>query len=370
MNILHLNTNYQVSSIYPNMFNEFNNLHNVSGRLYYPVVNKQLIDNINSEFVDVSPCLKRTDRMFFIKRNKKLFNDISKLYSIKDFDLSMAYSLFSNGFLAYTLFKEYGIPYFVIVQNTDINMYFKKMVHLRTIGRKIVKSAKKVIFISDSYKNHLLVNYFKKEESELIKKNSIVIPFGIDNYWFENIITNKNKAEQQIRLLYVGKINKNKNILSSIKACKTLIKQNKNVIFTIVGNIEDKSIAKKIMDNDFVNYMPFTQRDELLSVYRNNDIFIMPSFKESFGLVYAEAMSQGLPIIYTREQGFDKHFEDGTVGHSVDPTNINEIYNCIMKIYNNYKYYSKNCIEFVHKFKWESIMDKYILLFKKENILT
>lgn len=40
----------------------------------------------------------------------------------------------------------------------------------------------------------------------------------------------------------------------------------------------------------------------------------MPSHKETFGLVYAEAMSQGLPIIYTKNQGFDGQFPDGYVG--------------------------------------------------------
>ena len=38
-------------------------------------------------------------------------------------------------------------------------------------------------------------------------------------------------------------------------------------------------------------------------IYRENDIYVMPSIIETFGLVYAEAMSQGLPVIYTRGQG-------------------------------------------------------------------
>ena len=40
-----------------------------------------------------------------------------------------------------------------------------------------------------------------------------------------------------------------------------------------------------------------------------NDIFVMPSVTELL-LVYAEAMSQGLPVIYTRGQGFDGQFEE------------------------------------------------------------
>ena len=39
----------------------------------------------------------------------------------------------------------------------------------------------------------------------------------------------------------------------------------------------------------------------------------MPSKYETFGLVYPEAMSRGIPIVYTKNQGFDKYFEDGEI---------------------------------------------------------
>lgn len=365
MNILHINTNYEVSTIYPNMLNEFSKISNVSGRLYYPVVSEEKVHEKTFDLVDISPCLKKTDRLFYFNRNKKLSNDVTNLYDIRNFDITLAYSLFSNGYLAYTLFRKYGIPYFVIVQNTDINMYFKKMIHLRRIGRKIIQAANKVIFISEPYKDYLINNFIKVKERQTVNENSVVIPFGIDNFWFANTVTNKKKDDQQIKLLYVGKINKNKNIISSIKACELLINQNQNVSFTIVGNIEDKLIGKTLMKYDFVNYIPFLQQEELLTIYRDSDIFIMPSIKESFGLVYAEAMSQGLPIIYSSGQGFDKHFKEGTVGLSVEPTNIEEIVNSIFEIYNNYNYYSKNCIDLVEKFKWKNIINQYKSLFEQ-----
>jgi glycosyltransferase involved in cell wall biosynthesis len=58
-------------------------------------------------------------------------------------------------------------------------------------------------------------------------------------------------------------------------------------------------------------------KEKLLNNYRNSDIFIMPSYNETFGLVYIEAMSQGLPIIYTQNEGVDGYFKEGSVGYSV-----------------------------------------------------
>lgn len=359
MKVLHINTNYEVSSIYPNMLYELNLVTNEKGRLYYPVYQKKIIKDKNRDDVDVSKCLNKYDRLFFFKRNKKLYEDITELYSLNKFDVIFAYSLFSNGYLAYNIKKKHGIPYIVIIQNTDINLYFNKMLHLRNVGRKILHNASYIIFISEAYKEYLLKNYVAKHERSEIIKKSYVIPFGIDNFWFENKIHNKKKNKDKIKLLYVGKINRNKNILASIKACKSLIDMGQNLSFTVVGEIQNRRLAKKIMKNKFVYYVPFSEKNDLLNIYRDNDIFIMPSKKETFGLVYAEAMSQGLPVIYSKGQGFDKQFKEGTVGHRVEPNNINGIVDSILKIYEHYEDYTNRCTYAVEKFRWKNIIGKY-----------
>ena len=78
-------------------------------------------------------------------------------------------------------------------------------------------------------------------------------------------------------------------------------------------------------------------KDELLKEYRLNDIFVMPSKTETFGLVYAEAMSQGMPIIYTKNQGFDGQFCEGYVGYHVKYNDYRYIAKKISRIYSEYK---------------------------------
>ena len=85
----------------------------------------------------------------------------------------------------------------------------------------------------------------------------------------------------------------------------------------------------------------------------------MPSYKETFGLVYAEAMSQGLPLIYTKGQGFDGFFEDGKVGYAVPAEDTRYIADRVMDIYRRYDELSKECIEQVQQFNWPSIAATY-----------
>lgn len=365
MNILHLNTNYEMSTIYSNMLYELNKIKNIDGRLYYPVYENKIIEDKNKGNVDTSKILNKNDKFFFFRRNKKLYKDVTRIYSLNRFDAIIAYSLFSNGYLAYTIKRKHNVPYIVIVQNTDINMYFKKMIHLRKIGRKILNDAQKIIFISKPYKELLLKKYIKNVDKEIINSKSEVIPFGIDNYWFENLnMPKKLQNKDQLRLIYVGKINNNKNLKTSLKVCEKLIELGYSVTFTIVGEIVNSRLGNLIKNKNYVNYIPFVTQEELIKIYRKNDIFIMPSIHETFGLVYAEAMSQGLPIIYTKNQGFDKHFEEGNVGYSVDCFDVNDITKKIILICNNYSSLSTNCINLVKKFKWENISSYYRLLLK------
>ncbi len=75
---------------------------------------------------------------------------------------------------------------------------------------------------------------------------------------------------------------------------------------------------------------------ELAERYRNSDIFIMPSKPQTFGLVYVEALTQGLPIIYGKGQGFDGYFDEGVVGYHAEAFDISDIANAIESVIANY----------------------------------
>lgn len=93
----------------------------------------------------------------------------------------------------------------------------------------------------------------------------------------------------------------------------------------------------------------------MLKYLRGADIFCMPSHKESFGLAYAEALSQGLPVLYTKGQGFDNQFSDGTVGYAVNDRDHIDLADKIRMAIENYNSLSSNCIKACTKFDWNVI---------------
>ena len=86
----------------------------------------------------------------------------------------------------------------------------------------------------------------------------------------------------------------------------------------------------------------------------------MPSLTETFGLVYIEALSQGLPIIYTKGQGIDGFYKEGYVGFHVDPYNVNDIVKKIIMIDSDYDTLSDNIKKLpLDAFEWNNIAKRY-----------
>lgn len=358
--VLHINSYYVSRSLYKNLY-DYQVEHGDVIRVFVPVRRKRVpVDFERGEYTDISFDFNKMDRYFFGIKHTKIYRDAKKRYKDFPFSIAHAHSLFSNGYVAYRIKENYGIPYVVHVQNTDVNDFFKYALHLRGLGNRILKNAEAVFFASEAYKDCVLNKYVSKRFLEEIRGKSIVIPYGINSFWLENRRREPRKVpDKKIRLLCVGEINGNKNQLGVIKVCEELISRGYVIEFICVGKVVDEKIYEKLNNYSFVDYYPYMPEEKLLELYNNNDVFVMPSITETFGLVYGEAISQGMPVVYTKNQGFDRQFEDGIVGYAVDCFEPKKIADTVEKILSNYSEISRNCIIAVKKFDWIEIGRRY-----------
>lgn len=368
MKVLHINSYYSCNSFYKNLYEKQKEI-GLDIDVYVPVPDTYNTGNLNvGEYTTISKNHGKYDRVIFPIKHGKIFNDIVKSYDISKFSLLHAHSLFSNGYIAFKLKKQFNIPFIVTVRNTDVNVFFKYMVYLRRLGIEILEEADKVIFLSKAYRSFTIEECIPNKLKKDVFNKSEIIPNGIDNFWLQNRGIPKTLAGQKkINLLTVGVICRNKNQLTTIKAVRMLQKEGYEIKYTVVGKIKDKKVYRQIKGLPYVQYIPHTSKEELLNIYRENDIFVMPSITESFGLVYAEAMSQGLPLIYTRGQGFDGQFKEGEAGYSVNSLDVDEIAKKIVDIITDYDEISKRNIKLVDRFNWTEIALKYNEIYR--NIL-
>jgi glycosyltransferase involved in cell wall biosynthesis len=359
MKILHINSYYSGSKFYKNLF-DYQVKNGLDISVFVPVSSSINDGNDFGSYTTISKNHSKYDRIVFHLKQHKIYKDITNKYDVKKFSIIHAHSLFTNGYIAMNLYKDFGIPYIVAVRNTDVNIFFKKMFHLRRVGVEILKNADRVIFLSETYKDEVVQQFVPEKYRKEVNNKSLIVPNGIDDYWFENIVSQKKEpSNTNLRLLQIGDINRNKNIGTTVKSVELLVEKGYKVRLDVVGKIKDQTLFEKIKNLDFVNYLGTKTKEELLEIYRNNDIFILPSINETFGLVYAEAMSQGLPVIYSRGQGFDCQFPEGEVGFSINSSDVIDITNKVIEIVEAYKSLSEKALLLCGKFKWENISDEY-----------
>ncbi|MHA7117643.1 glycosyltransferase family 4 protein [Aerococcus viridans] len=360
MNILHVNSNYTFTKLHAELIEKLERPE-INNTIFMPHsgTSKAVIDANKHKNLYSKKTFNNIERYFFYLKQKKIFKMLRETINLNNINLVHAHTLFTDGYVALKIFKKYNIPYVVTVRNTDINLFFKKRLLLRSTGIEILNNASAITFLSESYFNQTFNNYLSEKDKKRNINKSYIIPNGINKEWHNNNNLKKKKNEEIIKIVYVGRINKNKNILATIKASEILIEKGYKVEFRVIGANENDTIMNEINKRDFISYEQNKTLQELIEVYREEDIFVMPSFYESFGLVYAEAMSQGLPIIYTENQGFDNQFEDGLVGFRVNPVNSEMISEKILALWRNYDYFSENSLNNANKFDWEKIANKY-----------
>lgn len=370
MKILHICSDFAKQSIYDRMVAGLSKL-GIEQNVFVPVrtaeeigkYQNHCLQNVSYRYEFI---LKKWDRFFYFSKIRKVKKTIEKTNALKDVNLMHAHFLFSDGGVAHLINKKTNIPYIVAVRNTDINIFFKYFKHLKGFALKILENSERIIFLSPAYRDYTFQEYIPAHLKENLLKKTLVIPNGINEFWLANRVEKVPQEKKDYNFLYVGDFTKNKNIDLSVNVLEKLNAEGANHTFTIVGGGGDghEQLMKSISGKEWVTYVPRTNNlQHLKEIYNQSHIFLMPSQYETFGLVYIEAMSQGLPVIYTKGQGIDGFFAEGTVGYPVAYGDIDDYFAKLKLIFERYNTISKNCTKFAGQFSWDEICMQYMAIY-------
>ena len=159
----------------------------------------------------------------------------------------------------------------------------------------------------------------------------IAIPNGIDLNRFEKV-ESKNSNTQHLKLGCVARLSDEKGIDVLIRALEHL----SNAHLTIIGRGQSEAFLRKLIDDLNLGERVLIKRqiDNLGEFYRSIDCLILPSRQhDPFGLVAAEAMALGTPIIVTDACGIADYL-DVTEAIVVPPDSHKALEEAILKLSN------------------------------------
>ena len=148
---------------------------------------------------------------------------------------------------------------------------------------------------------------------------------------------NNKKENKIINLLSVSRLDnteQDKGIDSVIKALKIVLKTVSNIEYTVIGKGNDtkrlEEITNKLQLEEYVKFEGYVENLE--HFYENCDIFILPSKKEGFGIVYLEAMKYKKPVIACNYGGTTDVVIDKKTGILCEYNNIKQISDAILTL--------------------------------------
>lgn len=182
-----------------------------------------------------------------------------------------------------------------------------------------------------------------------------VVYNGISNDYICDIMN-----EHRLYALQVGRIEPVKNTLLTVRACKEL-----KIPLKIVGKVSDENYYNQCIsesDESIVEFIDQVDHNELIKLYNKAKVHILPSYRETPGLVSLEAGVLGCNIVSTEIGSAQEYF--GDMVSYCNPKDYNSIKKAIetqWKKENNYEL--KNHI--INNFTWDIAAKRTLDVYNK-----
>lgn len=278
-------------------------------------------------------------KLFGYKKNlilKYIFNNIRIKKFINKFDLIHVHNVFSvSSMIILKIAELLSIPT-ILSLHGNLNKWSMKKNYI-----------KKIFFLMFFRKNinsvsliHFLNNQEKEEASKFININKI--PFTINQNCIDvskfEITRNRDTI---FRILFFGRLDRKKNFLKIPEIANIFKKNNiNNVKFIIVGpgnkkNLNDlKNKVEKFNLENFVEIRnSINSISQKNSLFKEIDVFILPSEDEADSVAIKEALASGKPVVISKECKLNSNNKNEEFVKIIHDKSVQSYYSELIKFY-------------------------------------
>ena len=206
--------------------------------------------------------------------------------------------------------------------------------HAMLIGKNIFKAADGIQFIGSELVEHI-------PRLGIDRNKVIVIPRGVDTELFKpkkcnELLRDELKImEDDIVVLYVGRLDYIKGMDYLLQSAKELIHYNKKVKFLIVGDGGLRGECNALQRINPENIIVLGFRNDVPELMNAADIFVLPSLAEGAANAVMEASASGLPVITTSVGEIPRIILDGETGILIEPRDSKGLVKALKRLVDN-----------------------------------
>ena len=229
------------------------------------------------------------------------------------FELIHAHTGFPDGELAASAARTLGIPY-IVTEHSSRTRELLQDPEVRRRYAAVVEGAARVIVVSRALGAELRAAL--PELAATLDERLVVVPNLLPVELFRAPARAGRRAGE---LLYVGTRKPDKGIATLLEAFALARGRRADLTLRLIGRsptADDEAVwrarAGELAVADAVSFEPPVDRAGVADAMARADVFVHPSRYETFGVVVAEALASGLPIVATRSGGVEDIVDDGT----------------------------------------------------------
>ncbi|MBW8191451.1 glycosyltransferase [Neiella marina] len=238
------------------------------------------------------------------------------------FDMIHAHKMTFEGIAAWWLSRWLKIPFVVSVRGEAESKIFKYKPHYKPFFQHLLNRCAKVFYVSAWFKP-IINNQFVVAEG----KQSLLPNFVSEQQLMPTADFSNNKLVTILNL----DVYKKKGLDNLVQALQLLSVDHPNVHLDVIGrgSTKTKATIQGLIDslglNQRVVLCGEMSNQTLLSKLPNYAGLVLPSFNETFGMVYVEAMMSGVPILHSKSTGIDGFIDWVQARVAVDPSDVDDI---------------------------------------------
>ena len=365
MKIQHICCNLAGSTVFPQLFDAID-AQGVEQQVFVPERRaRDLCKNLPHNVPTQSALTVRaSDMLFFFRKAQRTVPYMCYEVDWRGVTLVHAHTLFTDGSIARALCKRLRLPYIVTLRYSDLDVIWRYEPHLHPMGRAILRDAAGVVCLSEGARQRVREMCVPSKEREAFDRKTWVIPNGIDPAWLTG--EPRKALAEPVRVGFAGLMNGRKRPLDALNAVHLADESGLGRRFVLRacgrGALE-KRLAEKLREGDCC-VGRVQGMEAMKAFYAGCDVLLVPSKAETFGMVYLEAMSQGVPVLDTRGQGFDGQFPEGEVGYSVKAGDVCDQADRLLAVCEGYAERSARCVAHAGEYAWPIVAGKWKALYE------
>lgn len=171
------------------------------------------------------------------------------------------------------------------------------------------------------------------------------------------------------KLVYVGRLVKEKSVEILVKAISMVIKESSDVKLIIIGDGPERTYMEDLVKSlglsgniKFEGFVPYHKVPQYLA---ESSVFILPSRAEGTPNALLQAMAAGLPIIATKVGGIPELVKDRVEGFLIPPNDVHSLAKAIITLTTDRelaKKFGSNARKKAEMFRTENIVKEYVKL--------